>query len=436
MAKLTVADHQATLLGWKKADYSEVAAAEAADLSRGGFQARMRSARRWLKTAAGQEWAKVHGIGDAPRPEIINNHLLQQLREAQRKLLALEGEKLSTSQFREHVFGLAAQRLPRPEWINARDLGKHQHGIPSLFLSDIHYGEKVVPAQVFNCNEFNAEIAVARVRRVIDKTNHLLHDVLRDPKFPGIILILGGDNINGYGMHPDLDAAADRMVMQQAYEIADVLHAVILKLVKQYGRVHVPAVAGNHGRDTRKPWAAFYAETNFDWLVYNFLERVLASEIADGSVTIDAPPARDLTYRVAGRGFRLTHGDQFRGGDSIIGPLGPVTRGDQKKRAMALSLPTSDEEYDTLLVAHFHKLYQAAQLIMNGCIKGYDAYSLSNNFPFEVPQQSLFLTHPKYGINHFMPVLADEPKVVKGVPWLEFRERERKDDGHKKWVES
>lgn len=29
--------------------------------------------------------------------------------------------------------------------------------------------------------------------------------------------------------------------------------------------------------------------------------------------------------------YLLTHGDQFRGGDGVIGALGPIIRGDHKK---------------------------------------------------------------------------------------------------------
>jgi hypothetical protein len=419
--KLTIEDHQAHLLKWKENEYSENKTAEAYNISRATMQGRLRHAKNWLKTKQGAAWGKVNGIGAASKPEIQVKHLTELLNDAKRKIADIERDNLRSEQVREYIFGLSKVQPSIPDWVNDRAAFPYRHGFPSLFLSDIHYGEVVDPKQVFGVNKFNASIAVQRVMHTIDTTLHLTFGILKDPKFPGIALILGGDNINGVLRDESL-AGNDRQIMTQAIEVADLLHSTILKLIKHYGKVFVVGVPGNHGRDTKKPWADFYAETNFDWLVYQMLERFLQRQVQSGEVAFTTPPARDVTFRMAGRGFRLTHGDQFRGGDSIIGPLGPITRGDNKKRAMAMSLPTDAEDYDTLLVAHFHRLYMSPSLIINGAIKGYDAYALSNNFSYEPPQQALFFTHEKYGINHYLPVLADEPgRVVGKTPWVEFK---------------
>ena len=432
---LTVADAKDTLLAWQKAEYSEARGGFllTPPITRASFQSRMRHAKAWLKTKEGAAWGKVNGIGSSSKPEIQVKHLTEQLKEATRRLGEIEKENLRAEQVREYIFGLSKAQPAPPQWVNDRKSFPYRHGFPALFLSDIHYGEVVIPQQVFGANKFNAKTAVERVKRTIDTTNNLLFDVLKDPKFPGIVLILGGDNISGM-LHDELVAGADRVLYQQVIEVADLLHSAISKLIRTYGKVLVVGVPGNHGRATRKPWAKFYAETNLDWLCYCMLERFFTREIEQGSIQFVTPPARDVTFRIAGRSFRLTHGDQFRGGDSIIGPLGPITRGDNKKRAMAMTLPTDAEEYDTLLVAHFHSLYMTPKLIINGSVKGYDEYALSNNFNFEPPQQALFLTHEKYGVNHWMPVLADDPVAkVEKQPWVEFRQAARVVNNHSQW---
>lgn len=351
-------------------------------------------------------------------PTIVSRDITDQLRAAERKLREIERDNLSTHAIRQYIFGLSTSQPSQPRWVNDRKIAPYEHGVPMLMLSDLHHGEVVFPEQVFGCNEFNSEISKRRIYNVVDTSISLAHNVLREPKFPGAVLILGGDNING-DIHEELQIGSDKRIMAQTIEIADILHACIQKLMKAYGQVEIVGVAGNHGRSTRKPMAKFYAETNFDWLVYQMLERFLKSDVEAGRLHFNTPPARDVTFKVAGRRFRLTHGDQFRGGDSIIGPLGPITRGDNKKRAMAQTLPTDVEVYETLMLGHFHTLYQNAGLIMNGSTKGYDEYGLANNFKFEAPQQAFFLVHEKYGINHFMPVLADEPGEKQAKHWVE-----------------
>lgn len=423
--------HQEILLAWTAEGYNKTKAAAKLELPRSNFRRRFELAAEWAKTPAGIKFSQKHGIlaeGTEPehdKPasiEIHNRVLLDKLTRMQRELNEARKDGLEAHEIRKGIFELASHTAEEPDWVNDRKEFPYHHGVPGLLLSDIHLGEKVYPNQLFNVNEFDTEICHARIRRVADTTIHLTHNVLRDPQYPGMVLKLGGDMINGI-IHEELEIGSDKRFMEQIIEIADAIHAVILKFIRVYGRVYVVGVPGNHGRSTRKPMAKFNAATNADWLVYQMLERFLLPAVASGQVRFNCPPARDVTYKVAGRRFRLTHGDQFRGGDGIIGFLGPVTRGMKKKQSMALSLPTENEHFDTMEIGHFHTLHQTPSLIANGSIKGYDEYALSNSFTFELPQQALYLTHEKYGINHFMPVLADEaPDVDENVAWVEWKE--------------
>jgi len=349
--------------------------------------------------------------------------LTQTIKRLQRELYNREKDSIEAGEVRQYILELGEHASREPAWVNDRRVAKYRHGIPALMLSDLHYGEVVKADEVFFVNEYDSTIAEKRIRDTVDTAIGLTHEVLREPQFPGVVLVLGGDNINGM-IHEELTVGSDKRLMDQILGIADILHGVVLKLHKQFGRVFIPGVPGNHGRATFKTWTKFTAATNADWLVYQLLERFCAAQVARGEVAFMCPPARDVTFKVAGRGYRLSHGDQFRGGDGIIGPIGPITRGDQKKRTMAMSLPHDREEYDTLLVGHFHKLLMTPRLIMNGCTKGFDEYSLANNFGFEVPQQALWMTHEKYGINHYMPVLCDEPGVgIESPAWVEWKEQ-------------
>src|SRR5690606_25249861 len=96
------------------------------------------------------------------------------------------------------------------------------------------------------------------------------------------------------------------------------------------------------------------------------------------------------------------------GGDGIIGALGPIIRGDHKKRSRNAQI---DLSYDTMLLGHYHTYTHLTRLIVNGSLKGYDEYAYESSFGFEPPQQALWMTHPKYGITYRMPVFVGKAQT-------------------------
>ena len=391
------------------ADGNKTAAAKALGMTRASFR------RAYTKA--------VEGAGIPQAPDVQMQVLRQQVSTLQRELFRREANTLEADEVRRGILELKEHVSTPPLWTHDRRAFPYNHGIPSLMLSDLHYGEVVKPEEVFFANEYNSEIAEQRIRNTVDRAIHLTHDVLNDPQYPGIHLVLGGDNINGI-IHEELIVGSDGRLMDQILGITDILHGVILKLLAQFGQVFVTGVPGNHGRATHKTWTKFTAATNCDWLVYQLLERFLAAQVRSGQLVFMCPPARDITFKIAGRAYRLSHGDQFRGGDGIIGPLGPITRGNKKKQATALGLPHDGEQYQTLIIGHFHQLMMMHWLIMNGSTKGYDEYSVANNFEFQPAQQALWLTHERYGINHYMPVLCDDPAPRPDIPtWVEWKQQ-------------
>ena len=99
----------------------------------------------------------------------------------------------------------------------------------------------------------------------------------------------------------------------------------------------------------------------------------------------------------------------------MIGALGPIIRGDHKKRSRNTQI---DLEYDTLLLGHWHSYIHLTRLIVNGTLKGYDEYAYANNFPFEQPQQALWITHPRHGITFRMPVYVEQKRQVGKLSWV------------------
>jgi hypothetical protein len=215
-------------------------------------------------------------------------------------------------------------------------------------------------------------------------------------------------------IHEELSVSNDAEIMPTVLDLLEQLSSAISYLADEFGRVFVPCVTGNHGRNTKKIRNKGRAHTSFDWLLYVLLEREFKN---DKRVQFLIPLEPDAHYTINGHRYLLSHGDQYRGGDGMIGPLGPITRGDHKKRSRNMLI---DMPYDTQCIGHFHTLIQLEKLIVNGSLKGYDEYAFNNNFGFEPPRQALWITAPHYGITHQLPVLADEPGKQGRPEWVSW----------------
>ena len=226
---------------------------------------------------------------------------------------------------------------------------------------------------------------------------------------------LGGDMISG-NIHDELTATNELNSMPCVLDLYGALIGAINRMADTFGKVFLPCVTGNHGRDTKKIWSKDRHHTSFDWLLYQFLAKHFAD---DKRISFYIPDSSDGLYRIFNTRYLITHGDQFRGGDSIIGPLGPLTRGNQKKQSRNQAV---NMEYDVMECGHWHQYIHLERLIVNGSLKGYDEYAYQGNFGFEPPRQALYLTHPKYGITYRMPVLCETPRVITpSSEWTSFR---------------
>ena len=299
-----------------------------------------------------------------------------------------------------------------PPWTYEESGKASSVGVPTLFLSDFHWGEVVHPSQIGGVNQFNMAIARKRLKYTVETAIKLLSIV--DPKleYPGIVVPLGGDMVSG-NIHEELQATNELNIMPTVLDLYDNLVSAIKLLADTFGNVFLPCVSGNHGRNTRRMWAKDRHHTSFDWLLYQFLAKHFMD---DDRIVFYVPDGSDAPFKIYNTRYNMTHGDQFRGGDSIIGPIGPLTRGNQKKLARDQGIGRG---YDILICGHFHQYIQLRRLIVNGSLKGYDEYAASNNYGFEEPAQAMWITHPRHGITFRMPCYSEQAKKgAKLPPWV------------------
>lgn len=338
--------------------------------------------------------------------------------ELESQLKAVRSATLTDEYVKRKILGITEEiaEVKPPKWLLSKQSGKGHPGIPVAMWSDWHWGEVVQPGQINGVNEFNLGIAQERARRLVEKTIHLLRNHIVNPEYPGIVVNLGGDMMSG-DIHEELTETNDLPMMPCLLNLFGVLTWAIRTLADEFGNVFIPAVTGNHGRNTRKPMAKNRNATNFDWLLYQLLNKAFEG---DKRVQFFIPDGPDALYEVVGHRFLLTHGDSMRGGDGLIGHFGPVLRGQKKKLSRNANIGL---EFDTMVHGHFHTYFPTDKIIGNGSLKGLDEYAYQGNFSYEPPIQALWITHPEHGVTIHMPVYLERHagKVAsKSADWVSW----------------
>lgn len=386
-----------------------------------------------LKAHGGNKSAAARALG-IPRPtfqsrveraksfdlsEPVNEveSLKDRIYQLETALKSARSETLDDQYVKRKIIGLSEAEPTIPSWTVRRTPSKGAPGVPATVWSDWHWGEVVEKAQVGGVNEFNLQVAHERARTLVEKTIDLLRNHVVNPKYPGIVVNLGGDMVSG-DIHDELSETNEAPIMPVVLDLYGVLLWAIRTIADEFGNVFVPCVTGNHGRNTKKPRAKGRNYTNFDWLLYNFLAKAFEG---DQRIAFYVPDGPDALYRIYGTRYLLTHGDQFRGGDSQIGAIGPLTRGNKRKLARNTAI---NLEYDVMLCGHWHQYMPLPRQIVNGSLCGYNEYANSMNFDYEPPTQALWITHPEHGPTIHMPVFLDRhARLQESGDWVSVKSK-------------
>ena len=344
------------------------------------------------------------------------------VRLADAEIGSIKRDNLSAAIIRDEIYGLQAFTPDPPAWLLKLPKGETT-GVPMTMWSDWHYGETVFPEQVGGANEFNRKIAKARVRRLVEATVNLAVKHMVNPNYPGIVVCLGGDMISG-AIHDELRETNDGPVQKSLLEVQELLIWGLREMADRFGKVFVPCVVGNHGRTTLKPRAKNRVYESYEWNLYCQLERHFAN---DPRIQFLIPGETDAYFTVLGHRFLLTHGDSLgvKGGDGIIGAIGPIARGATK---VGRSEAQIGRDFDTLLMGHYHTYIprgDAIPVLVNGALKGFDEYArLMLRVPYSRPSQALWFIHPKYGFTaQWQIYLEDKKQSAHSADWVSWEKR-------------
>lgn len=327
-----------------------------------------------------------------------------ELEKLKRKTKALQRDKRNLQSALDELDGqnaqlrtlLELQEEPThesPEWLVDKPSGDHKAIVCTLF-SDTHFDEVVRKAEVNGINSYNRKRAESRLEQYFTTVPYIAKHMWSGVDYEGAVCALGGDMVSG-AIHSELRETNEAPTLATVRHFAPLVAEGLKLLADEFGRVHVPCVVGNHGRQTKEVRYKLRVLDNADWLMYSLVEMALKD---DDRITFQIPESPDALFKVYKTKYLLYHGE-IKGGFGVGGIWPPIMRLKGKKLKLY--------NFDWLVCGHWHQYVHAQGLIINGSIKGYDEYAMGNHFPPERPQQALWLTTPENGITVAAPVFAE-----------------------------
>jgi hypothetical protein len=337
-----------------------------------------------------------------------------------RTITQLRRDNDTAEAIRKEIWALASHSPEPPEWISGKTVRHGTRGGPITIWSDFHYGEVIDYNAVGGVNRFNADIAKKRFHRLVETEIDLCFNHMGRPgvPYPGIVICLGGDMIGG-NIHEELTWTNDRTPHQSVNDLTDLLAGGIERMASKFGKVYVPCVVGNHGRSTKKLPHKLRVYTSYDWSIYSNLDRHFRK---DKHVQFYIPAEADARFHLYGHRYLLTHGDSLgvKGGDGIIGSIGPIMRGTLKLGRQEHQI---GREFDTVIMGHWHQYLPLPNVIVNNALKGYDEFAHTGlRAVYSRPSQALWFTHPEHGITaHWQVYLEGRKKFEAGdKEWIKW----------------
>lgn len=290
-----------------------------------------------------------------------------------------------------------------PEW-HVKPSGRKGAAIVVAQMTDWHLDEVVAPDEVFEINAYNRAIAHARIRRWVEKVVSLPHEYMAGIDIEGVVIPATGDLFTGE-IHRELKETNEARLLESVLYWMEPIMGALSTLEREYPRVAVHAVVGNHGRVSEKPIFKGRVYDNVEWLFWSLVRDRLADR--GSRVEVEVSASMDLNVVIYGRNHLLTHGDQFKGGTGISGAFAPLSLGAHRKtrRQAIANMPM-----ETMVIGHLHQLINIPGVIMGGTMKGYDEYAFGLNLPPDPngAAQAMWITTPEHAQTVWMPIYLQD----------------------------
>ena len=198
-----------------------------------------------------------------------------------------------------------------------------------LFLSDLHFGERV---EINGIEVFNLEIAKERLHSIVSQ--FILAPELDGYEVDECVVILGGDIIDGEMIFPAQSFESEGHVFHQVQDAARILWLELSVLSKYFKTVRVYCVPGNHGRSSK----LHHQMSNWDNVLYFGLQ--IMANIEKTNIEVTTPHQMWMDLKVRNWAVHIRH----------IGVTQPVSAGPAKKVLTWMD----NHSADLLFYGHYH----------------------------------------------------------------------------------
>lgn len=259
--------------------------------------------------------------------------------------------------------------------------------------TDWHLGSRIKPEMVNYKNEYNVEIARARIKMLFESIVKLTRKERQNVKINELILFLGGDLIDG-ALH--LDTIMSNEIAEpihQAVLCQELIEAGLNFLIEHggYKRITVVCADGNHGRVTHKLHFSSRQGNSLEWyMFYNIAQRYpqLNWRMTHGIHEY---------VNVYDKVIRFHHGDTI-GFGGINGPYTYLNRRVQDWDKVIRA--------DYSVQGHLHQyILGARRWLINGSLIGYSPFAAGIGGEPQPPIQAFFLMDKKRGVTVQIPIL-------------------------------
>lgn len=295
-------------------------------------------------------------------------------------------------------------RLRAPAWEPEWSRGGRGSATLIVHNSDRHIDEVIQPDEMQGWNGYNREIAERRIRRFMNAACEIGRRWTADTEVDGVLYTMGGDEISG-DIHDELRETNEATSLDSVRFAAELHVSCLHQLAGEYGRVHVVAVPGNHGRTTKKPTAKRYGALSYDIMI----AKMVAKEFADDErLSFDIASGPDVVTPIYGRLVLTTHGDKIGtgGGKGFAGPVLPIIRG---AKQVELQYGRAGASPYLILMGHYHTSANPPGILANGSVPGMSEFGFGIRAAPAPPQQWLAVMRSKWGLAERLDVQLEEP---------------------------
>lgn len=341
-----------------------------------------------------------------PASSVIVEQTTRELRDAafwKRRALEAERRADDLEHLAEELAGVRSIAVDVPPWHETPSAPHASRSILIAHTSDLHMGEVIDPREVGGLNAFNPEIAATRMRRYFDAVCEKGAEWMGGRTCDGVLLTMGGDLVSG-DIHEELMRTNALTSHEQVAQVVGVYDAGIRQLAARFGKVHVVAVPGNHGRTTVKQTFKLASRLSYDILAATMLRDRFKG---DSAVTWQIAEGIDVRVPIYGKTILVTHGHMIgtAGGNGFAGPVLPIVRGGHKIKAQSAAAGLG---CDLILMGHYHTSAAPPSILANGSVPGYSEYGQGLRVALEPPKQWLARFSSTWGLADMLAVQLEE----------------------------